>query len=62
MNIRNESRARLRARLFTGLLLGLAAAAAAHHGNPAAPAPAPWSHGSATSGLPGPAKPLGPGY
>jgi hypothetical protein len=59
MNAVTGFRARLRARIFTGLLLGLAAAAAAHHGNPDAPAPAPWSNGPS---IPGPARPQGPGF
>lgn len=49
-------------RVFFAVLMGLAAAAFAHHGNPDAPAPAPWSDGPATPGLPGPATPQGPGF
>ena len=55
-------RARLFSFIFAGLLLGLAAVASAHHGNSDAPTPAPWSNGPAAPGLPGPVKPLGPGY
>jgi hypothetical protein len=59
MNTFTQFRAGLRARVFMAVILGLAAAAMAHHGNPDAPAPAPWSNGPS---IPGPAKPQGPGF
>jgi hypothetical protein len=55
----NTVRFDLRARLVAALLLGFAASAAAHHGNPDAPVSGSWSSGPSSSG---PAKPLGPGY
>jgi peptidoglycan/LPS O-acetylase OafA/YrhL len=54
--------ARRAARIFLGAVLTLAAAAAAHHGNPDAPAPSPWRNGPAVPGPPGPATPQGPGF
>ena len=62
MNARTRSAAHRSLRVFFGIVLTLAAAAAAHHGNPDAPAPAPWSQGPAAPGLPGPTKPMGPGF